>query len=262
MSDLNSRHRHRHHKTSGKGFLILPVMFFVVICLIIYIILAPSLNLLKEELGFLFSDSVKNYSSDEYKNIFVPVAEKPVTTDKNKPTEIETVPAKDLTYPSYNNLFGELIIEECGIDVPLFFGDDDVALRNGVGIYAGSFIPGYGGTILVAGHNNTYFNGLKNASKGQIVKIKTSYGNYQYRINDIAVKNANDSSAYDLSATRENLIMYTCYPFDELGLTPMRCFVYGEFVSGPLIVDKYEVNEDEEDIDEEEIEDTDSEVGN
>ncbi len=255
MSDFNSRHRHKHRKTSGKGFLILPVMFFAVICLAVYIAIFPSLKLLKEELGVLFSDSVKNYSSDEYKNIFVPVAEKPteIITDsqgkvKEQPTELETVPARTLTYPSYNNLFGELIIEECGIDVPLFFGDDDVALRNGVGIYAGSFIPGYGGTILIAGHNNTYFNGLKNAAKGQIVRIKTSYGNYQYRINDVAVKKANDGSAYDLSAPRENLIMYTCYPFDELGLTPWRCFVYGELISGPQVVDKYEEEDDEDDF--------------
>ena len=251
MSDLNSRHRHKHRKTSGKGFLILPVMFFAVICLGIYIAISPSLKLLKEELGVLFSDSVKNYSSDEYKNIFVPVAEKPkeVATESNgkeKLTELETIPARTL------------IIEECGIDVPLFFGDDDVALRNGVGIYAGSFIPGYGGTILIAGHNNTYFNGLKNASKGQIVKIKTSYGNYQYRINDIAVKKATDGSAYDLSAPRENLIMYTCYPFDELGLTPWRCFVYGEFVSGPQVVDKYE-EDDEDDFDDEADDNADSE---
>ena len=260
MSDVKVRHRHKRHKTGGKGFLILPVMFFAVICLLIYIILLPSLAELKAGMGYLFSDSVKNYSSDEYKNIFVPVAEKPKQSNNEKATEQETIPARELTYPAYNNLFGELIIEECGIDVPLFFGDDDVALRNGVGIYAGSFIPGYGGTILVAGHNNTYFNGLKNAAKGQMVKIKTSYGNYQYRISDIAVKNANDSSAYDLAATRENLIMYTCYPFDELGLTPMRCFVYGEFVSGPLVVDKYEIAE--EDTDEEEIEEDteDSEV--
>ena len=45
-------------------------------------------------------------------------------------------------------------------------------------------MPGYGGTILVAGHNNTYFNGLKNAQVGQRVEIRTSYGNYVYEITD------------------------------------------------------------------------------
>ncbi|HRN39316.1 MAG TPA: class D sortase, partial [Ruminococcus bromii] len=108
-------------------------------------------------------------------------------------------------------------------------------LRNGVGIYAGSFVPGYGGTILVAGHNNTYFNGLKNAAVGQKVEIKTSYGNYIYEITDTAVKKATDRTAYDLSADYENLIMYTCYPFDALGLTTQRYFVYAKLVSGTPI---------------------------
>nr|WP_298644384.1 hypothetical protein [uncultured Ruminococcus sp.] len=33
----------------------------------------------------------------------------------------------------------------------------------------------------------------------------------------------------------ENLIMYTCYPFDELGLTSKRFFVYAKLVSGTQI---------------------------
>ena len=108
-------------------------------------------------------------------------------------------------------------------------------MRYGVGIYNGSFIPGYGKTILVAGHNNTYFNGLKYAKKGQIIKIRTNYGNYRYEITDTQIKDKNDRSAYDLSADHENLILYTCYPFDELGLTPNRFFVYAKPVSGPVI---------------------------
>ncbi len=59
---------------------------------------------------------------------------------------------------------------------------------------------------------------------GQRVEIKTSYGNYMYEITDTAVKKATDRSAYDLSADYENLIMYTCYPFDEFGLTSQRYF--------------------------------------
>ena len=151
---------------------------------------------------------------------------------------IKEVSAKEVEYPRYGEMFGELIIDDCGIDASLFMGDGDIALRNGVGIYYGSLVPGYGGTIMVAGHNNTYFNGLRNAKKGQIVKIKTSYGNYTYKIIDIAVKNATDHTAYDLTSKTENLVMYTCYPFDELGLTPKRCFVYAKFVSGPVIINK------------------------
>ena len=160
----------------------------------------------------------------------MPVSENENETDSNK-----KLPISEIQYPKTGEQFGELIIEDCSIDNNLFFGDGNVALRNGVGIYNGSFIPGYGKTILVAGHNNTYFNGLKNAKAGQTVTIKTSYGNYTYEITDTAVKKATDTSAYDLNANEENLIMYTCYPFDELGLTDQRFFVYAKYVSGPQI---------------------------
>ncbi|MDD6489437.1 MAG: class D sortase [Clostridia bacterium] len=183
--------------------------------------------------SFFFSDNPKDFS-EEYNNIFVPVSENPAP-ENNKSNQKETVKISDITFPKYGEQFGELIIEDCQINNKLFFGDNDIALNNGVGIYNGSAIPGYGKTILVAGHNNTYFNGLKYAKKGQKVKMRTSYGNYTYEITDIKVRKATDRTAYDLAANYENLIMYTCYPFDELGLTPDRCFVYAKFVSGPEI---------------------------
>ena len=35
---------------------------------------------------------------------------------------------------------------------------------------------------------------------------------------------------------KPRLILYTCYPFDMLGLTPKRFFVYAEQISGPTVV--------------------------
>ena len=222
MSENNRRHRHK--VSNGKGFIILPIIFFVGIYLVLYIALNPIISTVSSVGGLMFSDIEVDYST-EYKNIFVPV-----NNDKT-----EYISLDDIEYPMYGNQFGELIIEDCGIESKMFFGDGEVALRNGVGVYNGSFIPGYGKTILVAGHNNTDFNGLKKAKEGQIVKLRTSYGNYEYKITKKEIKRYDDKSAYDLSADHENLIMYTCYPFDELGLTEYRYFVYAEYVSGPKI---------------------------
>lgn len=234
MSVSRGKHKHRHKKTSGKSFIILPVVFFIITYLIFYLILSPALTTFSQAMGMFFSDSEKKFSS-EYNNIFVPVSENEENEENSDKDKSETVNISDIVYPKYGEMFGELIIDDCAVDAPLFLGDNSVALRNGVGIYYGSCIPGYGKTILVAGHNSTFFNGLKNAEKDQSIVIKTSYGNYEYEITDIAVKQANDSSAYDLSADEENLILYTCYPFDELGLTSRRYFVYADYVSGPVI---------------------------
>ncbi|MBQ5559258.1 MAG: sortase, partial [Lachnospiraceae bacterium] len=65
--------------------------------------------------------------------------------------------------------------------------------------------------------------------------IRTNYGNYQYEITGTKITDNEDRSAYDLAKNEENLIMYTCYPFDTLGLTNLRAFIYAKYVSGPVI---------------------------
>jgi sortase A len=217
------------NKNNGKSFILFPIMFFILIYLILYTVLTPFSSSIISVADLFFSDNTKS-DVTEYNSIFVPIDE---TNTDNKP---EYINISEVEYPKYGDHFGQLIINDCSIDTKLFMGDSDVALRNGAGIYYGSFIPGYGRTILVAGHNNSVFNGLKNAEPGQEVIIKTNYGNYTYEITETAVKRHKDRSAYDLNADTENLIMYTCYPFDELGLTKDRYFVYAKFVSGPIII--------------------------
>jgi len=239
-------HHHRHHSShrslNGKNFVILPVVFSVLILGICAAVIGPTI-LKFYNMADLFISDVKLDYSDNYRNIYVPTSEgleessetSETSSEPKKPLSSKTVPITSIEYPRYSDQFGELIIEDCGIKVPLFFGDGNLQLNNGVGIYTGSFIPGYGRPILVAGHNVTYFNGLKYAKEGQIVLIRTSYGNYRYEITGVEVHDKDDTSAYDLGAEEETLTMYTCYPFDMVGLTPYRCFVYAKFLSGPAL---------------------------
>lgn len=210
-----------------KKFLIVPVIMAVVMCLLTATISFAAYSDIISIGTMFLSDKQVDYSKN-YENIFVP------TTNN-----ADTVNAADIDFPTVNKQFGELKIKGRDVNAKLFFGDGSIPLRNGVGVYAGSFIPGYGKTILVAGHNNTYFNGLKNVKKGDTVNINTSYGNYKYKITDTKIYNAYNKKAYDLSKNEENLILYTCYPFDTLGITEKRFFVYAEKVSGPKIVGLY-----------------------
>ena len=94
--------------------------------------------------------------------------------------------------------------------------------------------PG-GKTILLAGHNNTFFNDLQHAEAGATVTITTHYGVYTYEVTGTEILDYQDETAYDFTRTDENLILYTCYPFDALGFTPNRFFVYAKYVSGPVL---------------------------
>lgn len=241
---MSEHRRHRHNKKAGgKSFVILPVIFFIGIFTVLYVALTPAFGPLASAVGSLFSDTEKDYSTS-YKNIFVPVIEETtfaVSEEKKQETPQETtqktVDIEDVVFPNYGNQFGDIRIPDCGVECPLFLGDGDIALRNGVGVYYGSGIPGYGKTVLVAGHNNTFFNGLKNAAPGQEIYIRTSYGNFVYTVKETAVKDSLDVTAYDLAADQESLILYTCYPFDEIGLTSQRFFVYADYTSG-VVIDK------------------------
>lgn len=234
---MKQEHNHsKRHAFNGKNFIILPIIFCALIYLVAFFVLAPSVSSFVSIGSMFFSSGSKDFS-EEYNNIFVPVEETPKGSNENSGNP-NSIKLSEIDFPGYGDQFGELIIEDCQVDTKLFFGDNNVALNNGVGIYSGSAIPGYGKTILVAGHNNTYFNGLKYAKIGQQIKIRTSYGNFVYEITDIQIKDESDSTAYDLSADSENLILYTCYPFDELGLTSQRCFVYASPADSNPTIDK------------------------
>lgn len=52
-----------------------------------------------------------------------------------------------------------------------------------------------------------------------MVTIETHYGTYTYTVERCEVRDYQDTTTYDFTRTDENLILYTCYPFDALGFT-------------------------------------------
>lgn len=151
----------------------------------------------------------------------------------------ETIKGSDITLPGYGVLYGKIKVEGTSVDAPLYFGDADKQLKNGAGQYNGSSFPGCGSTVLIGGHNQTYFKGLKNIKKGAAITVTTNYGVYVYEVTGTDVKLNTDKTAFDLQKKEENLVLYTCYPFETIGLTPQRFFVYAKYISGPkILIDK------------------------
>lgn len=150
-------------------------------------------------------------------------------------TDSKTVSIKEVQFPTFGTIYGRFQIPSVGIDYPLVFGDDSKALKKGAAQYPGSYIPGYGGSILLAGHNYMFrdIGGLKT---GALIRVATSYGNYQYKVTAIKILDKNDPNSYTIQKGREQLIFYTCYPFNALGSINTRFFVYADYVSGPKIL--------------------------
>ena len=209
-------------KSSGIKFFIYPIAFFILSCLLFAVALGPFLSPLGDVLNMVTLTEPPSFDEP---------AAKPVTS--TPPTAPSDEGGIKIVVPSYGDKYGRLIISSAGIDAPVYYGDEPKELRNGVGTYAGTYIPGQRRTILMAGHNNTYFHTLGQAKVGDTVEITTTYGAYVYEITETKVALATDTSAYDLGKQEENLILYTCYPFDTLGLTKERYFVFARYVSGP-----------------------------
>jgi len=141
--------------------------------------------------------------------------------------------------PAEGELYGVIHTEIPGIiNARLFYGDSPRELNMGVGTYIGhpgAHIPGAGLTVLLAGHSNTVFSRIHELRIGDVIHIDTSYGRYRYMVAGTRVAKDTDTTAYDFTRVDENLILYTCYPFDSFGLTNDRFFVYADFLSGPKL---------------------------
>lgn len=216
----------RYKKSYRKNFIILPITFFILGYLVLFVAFAPVISPLSSVLDLVFLDKPVNFSSD-YASLF--------SSSQTPNQSSDEIKASELTLPEFGTHFGQLTIPGTQVDAGLFFGDGDKELKNGVGIYNGSFIPGYGKTVLVAGHNHIYFHDLGSAQVGGTIEISTNYGQYVYEITGTKITTAQDNTAYDLDSEEENLVLYTCYPFDQIGLTPERYFVYAKYLSGPKI---------------------------
>jgi sortase A len=132
--------------------------------------------------------------------------------------------------PPEGEEYATLIIPSAGIEVPVYYGDGPAELKKGVGTYMGAWVPGQGHTVVLAGHNNNFFLTLPDAEVGDVVTMKTNYGDFRYRITGSQITRFDDMAAYDLLKEGDNLIMYTCNNSIPFGATPWRHYVYAEYI--------------------------------
>ena len=144
--------------------------------------------------------------------------------------------ALDIKSVRVGDTMGKIMIDDVDIDVPLIYGSTDECLYIGAGIRIQSGKPGYGKPVMIAGHTIPYFKNLGNIKNGQVITIETYYGIFKYKITGSQVANASDTSAYDLTQDKEQLILFTCYPLDGVGEKEDRLFVYADKISGPRVV--------------------------
>lgn len=142
----------------------------------------------------------------------------------------------EISYPSIGERYAKISCDEIGLDVYLYYGDEEEILKQGIGQAPGSSLPGFGGTILVCGYDHTYLSSLSAVEKGNTIMLDTNYGRYQYVVQETKIVDGADTAAYELDSQSEQLVLYTSYPFGEIWKTRNEKFVvYCDKVSGPEV---------------------------
>lgn len=213
------------------AYIYVPLLFSFIAYGVIYLLASDLIGIAGNAVSMIISDEAPDFST-EYNSVFVKDSVD-ITEDDGK----LTVKRSDVGIAEYGEMYAYVRCTRIALDAPVYKGDDEDILRHGIGQNFASGQPGFGKLVLLSGHNNTYFNALKNIVVDDIVEIETSYGTYKYKVTEAKVVDAKDKTAYSFEVDHEQLIMYTCYPFDMLSSTPHRYFVYADLISGPEFVD-------------------------
>ena len=132
-------------------------------------------------------------------------------------------------YPEYGTQYATIEIPKIDINLPVYFGDTLEILKKGVGHSSGSYFPGEGGSIIYMGHNSKkVFRRFSELQKGNEITVKTNYGEYKYKIYDMQLIKETDVDKLPIQKDKEILMIYTCYPFNNIGYATQRYVVYAE----------------------------------
>ncbi len=157
------------------------------------------------------------------------VAIKVDRTFEEKPTTIDTSSKRLQNYPEYGTQYATIEIPKIGIELPVYYGDTLEILKKGVGHSSGSYFPGEGGSIIYMGHNSkNVFRRFSELQIGNEIKVTTTYGEYNYKIYDMKLINETETDKLPIQDEKEILMVYTCYPFNNIGYATQRYVVYAE----------------------------------
>jgi sortase A len=126
-------------------------------------------------------------------------------------------------------VLGEIEVSRLAMSVIVREGMDDTTLRKAAGHVPATALPGEPGNFVVLGHRDTLFRPLRGLEMGDNVRVRTTGGDFDYRIDSIEVVSpeAVDQSVVFGEAPEPSIILVTCFPFDFVGPAPRRFVARG-----------------------------------
>jgi sortase A len=109
---------------------------------------------------------------------------------------------------------GRIKVPRLGLSSILVTSTDHDSLTKGPGWYTGSYLPGSGQLIYIAGHRTTYlapFAHIDSLRPGDTVTIEVPYGTFVYRVHSHEIVPADDVARLR-SHNREVVALQACHP--------------------------------------------------
>lgn len=166
-----------------------------------------------------------------YTNIINSMAIKTnIKTKEN--TYLDTTTKKLKNYPKYGEVFATINIDSINVSANVTEGDSLKILKNSVGHFEGSYFPGEGGSIIFAAHNaQEFFMYIPNLKIGDKIKVSTTYGDFNYVVYNYQIIKDNETDKMPINKDEEILMLYTCYPVNQIGFKDHRYVVYARLVN-------------------------------
>lgn len=193
-----------------KAAIISIIVAFMFICIISFVAVEFGSNTFKVATDLIDLITVK--TNDEY------VIEEPVLEEK-----------KLVNNPKEGAKYGTIRIESIELELPVYFGQSYSVLKSGIGHDSSSYFPGEGGSVIYMGHNfKKFLARLPEVKDGDIIEVETSYGVFEYEVYDSQIVIETEVDKVPIQDKEELLMIYTCYPINNIGHAYQRYVVYAK----------------------------------
>lgn len=132
-------------------------------------------------------------------------------------------------YPSVGDKIGTLSIPSLNQSWPIIEGTGDEELKNGVGHFSQSVLPGTNDNCVLSGHRDTIFSEIGKLKIKQKMIVQTPAGTFTYEISRIRIVDKDDKTVI-VPTDHAVLTVTTCYPFHYIGSAPKRYILSADLV--------------------------------
>ena len=125
---------------------------------------------------------------------------------------------------------GTLDLVRVGLSGEVVEGDEDTVLNHAIGHLPDTPLPWNTGNSALAAHRDALFRPLKGVRLGDVLRLRTPHGDFDYLVRETLIVKPEDVWVLDPTPV-SMLTLISCFPFNYIGHAPERFIVRAERIS-------------------------------